>query len=342
MSPAYTLGVAIEVPSFQISLRPLTPADASACVALDRAAFPELPADPVRFAAAQAVAGADPAYLAVVAEVEDQVVGYGQAELGPIFGDRAFELYGIVAPVHQGRGVGGIIYDALSRHAEAQGAVRLHVQVRSDMADALAFLTRRGFGEAWQGLRMSLDLSAWDPAPWLSRLLRDDGIVIASVAQLAAVPDWPHRLWALEEAIEAQVPQPPGGVHTPSPFDDWATGTIGDEAAGGLVRDGSFVAVTADGDWVALAATRRGEEPGVLEGMLTGVAAAWQRRGLGMAVKVAATHWAKAAGWERLNVGTAGVNAGMRAINDALGFKPMPGWSRWMKPVAGAGVSAPR
>ncbi|MBK8541975.1 MAG: hypothetical protein IPL60_18555 [Ardenticatenia bacterium] len=76
--------------------------------------------------------------------------------------------------------------------------------------------------------------------------------------------------------------------------------------------------------------------------MLTGVAAAWQRRGLGMAVKVAATHWAKAAGWERLNVGTAGVNAGMRAINDALGFKPMPGWSRWMKPVAGPGVSAPR
>lgn len=93
---------------------------------------------------------------------------------------------------------------------------------------------------------------------------------------------------------------------------------------------------------MALAAARRGEEPGVLEGMLTGVDAAWHRRGLGTAVKVAATAWAKAAGWERLNVGTAGVNAGMRAINDALGFKPMPGWSRWTKPLAGLGASSPR
>ena len=157
-----------------------------------------------------------------------------------------------------------------------------------------------------------------------------------------------HHTWQIDGkeqitlANGSQVPRPPGSVHTHRPCDDWATATIGDEAAGGLVRDGSFVAVTADGEWVALAAARRGEEPGVLEGMLTGVAAAWQRRGLGTAVKVAAAHWAKAAGWERLYVGTAGVNTGMRAINDALGFKPMPGWSRWMKPVASAGASAPR
>lgn len=189
---------------------------------------------------------------------------------------------------------------------------------------------------------MSLDLGSWDPAPWLGRLLRYDGIVITSVAQLAADPEWSQRLWALEEAIEAQVPRPVGSVHAPRPFETWATETIGAEEAGGLVRDGSFVAVTAEGEWVALAAARRGEEPGVLEGMLTGVASAWHRRGLGTAVKVAATAWAKAAGWECLNVGTAGVNAGMRAINDALGFKPMPGWSRWTKPLARAGASAPR
>lgn len=324
-----------------LTLRPLTPADAPAWVALDRATFPELPADPVRFAAAHAESSADPAYVAVVAELGGEVVGFGQAELGPVFGDRAFELYGIVDPAHQRRGVGSAIYDAVSRHAEAQGAHILHVQVRSDMADALSFLSRRGFGEVWQGLRMALDLNGWDPAPWLDRLTRDDGIVIMSVAQLAAVPDWSRRLWALEESIEAQVPSPPGHTHTPRTFEAWATETIGDEAAGGLVRDGSFVAVTTDGEWVALAAARRGEEPGVLEGMLTGVDAAWHRRGLGTAVKVAATAWAKAAGWERLNVGTAGVNAGMRAINDALGFKPMPGWSRWTKPLAGAGASTP-
>jgi hypothetical protein len=29
--------------------------------------------------------------------------------------------------------------------------------------------------------------------------------------------------------------------------------------------------------------------------------------------------------------------AGMRAINDALGFTPEPGWSRWVKAVASGG-----
>lgn len=51
-------------------------------------------------------------------------------------------------------------------------------------------------------------------------------------------------------------------------------------------------------------------------------------------MKVASIAWAKAAGWARIEVGTAEVNAGMRAINDALGFAPEPGWSRWKKAVA--------
>lgn len=326
------------LPAAAPAIRPLVPADALACVALDRAAFPNLPADPERFAAEHAADSADPAYIAVVAEVAGAVVGYGQAWPEPSLGQCAFELYGIVDPRFRRRGTGGALYDVVRRHAEANGAASLHVQARSDQAGALALLRRETFQEVWTGVRMALDLGSWDPAPWLGRLTRDDGIALRSLAELlgpAGAPDGPQRLYALVRAVEAQVPSYCADACVPSDFERWAADTLVDEASGGLVRNGTFIAETLAGDLVALAFIRRGEEPGVLDGMLTGVDAAWQRRGLGTAVKVASTAWAKAAGWARLEVGTAEVNAGMRAINDALGFTPQPGWSRWESTVGG-------
>lgn len=74
-----------------------------------------------------------------------------------------------------------------------------------------------------------------------------------------------------------------GDACTPTEFERWASHALADENAGGLVRAGSFIAVTPAGEWVALAFVRRGEEPGVLDGILTGVDAAWHRRGLGTA-----------------------------------------------------------
>ncbi|NHA68399.1 ribosomal protein S18-alanine N-acetyltransferase [Phycicoccus sp. CMS6Z-2] len=80
----------------------------------------------------------------LVLTVGDEVAGYAGLDDG---GDVADVMTVAVAPEHRGRGLGGVLLDALEDEAGARGAEHLMLEVRADNTAALALYTRRGFAE---------------------------------------------------------------------------------------------------------------------------------------------------------------------------------------------------
>ena len=86
---------------------------------------------------------ADDRHQFLVAEVEDQVVGFSESEITAE--DVAMLLWLHVDPAYRGREIGSTLFETTRDHLERQGAGRLHGRVLADNADGNAFYTEKGF-----------------------------------------------------------------------------------------------------------------------------------------------------------------------------------------------------
>jgi GNAT superfamily N-acetyltransferase len=96
-------------------------------------------------------------------------------------------------------------------------------------------------------------------------------------------------------------------------LEDW----LRDEAT---LPEGSFVAL-ADGEIVGYSGVCRHDDDGVAEDGLTVVRRDWRRRGLALALKSRELEWAAANSFREVITWTQQRNAGMRALNEALGYE---------------------
>ena len=88
--------------------------------------------------------------------------------------------------------------------------------------------------------------------------------------------------------------------------------------------DAVFVAVDG-GDVVAYAALLSyAQQPGDAIHEITAVLPEHRRRGLARALKAVEIAWAKEAGLERLRAHNDSTNLPIRALNDELGYRPLP------------------
>jgi GNAT superfamily N-acetyltransferase len=284
--------------------------DALAAVGLRDRCFPPqvTPAESVRRGLER-----DPESYHVLAERDGQVVGSGEC----------FRLTGVAIP---GLLVGGAyvlreerchgLGDRLLRLA-ADRALEREAQVfggmlRGDDAESVSWLEHRGFREYDRIRRAALDVAsctAGPPSP-------PDGVTLLTLADR---PDLERAMYEVE--CDARVDIPSNAPMAAQSYEDWRAGTI---ERPGVTPDSIFLAVA--GDEVAGFATLAKEvgRPGVGLHVMTGVARSWRGKGVAGAIKRWQVEWAREHGITTLETDNNDLNLPMRAVNAALGYRPLP------------------
>jgi hypothetical protein len=117
-----------------------------------------------------------------------------------------------VLAAHRKRGVGTILYEALSAWASERGALELEASVAENDTESLAFAQHRDFVEERREVRLVLRLAAISP----SQVTPPDGIEIVTWAQR---PELARGMYAVD--IEARPDIPGFDDVTAEPFEEW-------------------------------------------------------------------------------------------------------------------------
>lgn len=298
-------------------MRPIVAADVAQWVELHNEVDPQLPVT---------VGGVrserEATMLRVLAWLDGATAGYGQVlEQGDMRGGEvAVADFGVPVRV-RGRGIGTALYAAVSDHARDLGKPVLQCDLWEDELDGLDFLRKRGFVEVERFSRVRLSL---DDAPTDS-VAPPSGIEILPAE---SVPDRAGGMYVV--ACEAYADMPSTDPIRVA-YDDFRGWEVERDSLRG---DLSFVAV-AGGEIVGFGTVSVPGEDGK-EGWhsLTAVARAWRRRGIARALKRAEIAAAKQAGLEGLTTFSELRNTGMRALNERLGYRPLPSQLRLRGPLA--------
>jgi len=247
-----------------------------------------------------------------VAELDGEIVGSAYAGFEwavPTRGKGRFWLG--VHPERRSLGLGRALYDRVAGYLREHGAWRLRTWVDGDPAGT-RFLERRGFARRGFDVVSVLELDSELPEPGVQ------------VVPLGEVRDRVTDLFAICAAGEIDMPG--DEPETELSIENWAQDDFG---APDLSDDGSFVALEA-GRPVSLAFLTVDPGRKVAYNLMTATLPEFRRRGLGLAVKAAAARWAAANGFERIVTENESGNAGMRAINDRLGYRPLYEQTSWV------------
>ena len=250
---------------------------------------------------------------------EDAGETVGVATVGQILSYRPdFERWWVTVLVRKSfrrQGIGSALLVAGSRTARSVGKTGLQTSVSERHADGLAFLQHRGFVEFDRYRMVELDLASM-PKPAIDQPAGIEITTLAArpnlvtdvhgVAELA-FPDIPHadeamQAGSLEEFRKRDVDRP------------------------GIPPDAFYVALDAGtGEVIGYASLMRiPGRPDAAWHDMTAVAPAHRGRGIAKALKRATIAWAIDAGMRVLETGNDVENAPMRAVNAALGYRPIP------------------
>jgi mycothiol synthase len=224
--------------------------------------------------------------------------GGGTAFVGPSsVAGSAFAMVR-VHPESRLRGVGSSLLAMVRERAREIGRESMWGRVRD--SESLGFVHRRGFEKVTQEVNVLRELEPGDGevAPGISEL-RDEHL--REVYELC-----------VETIPEIHVPLPGEAP----PYDEWLEKERHQASVG-------FVALD-DGSVVGYARLYETGLPHRLEHGLTAVRRSHRRRGLATALKQAQIRWAADLGYRELVSDMVEGNAPMRAVNERLGYRPLP------------------
>ena len=252
-----------------------------------------------------------------VAEVDGAIVGSAYAGFEwsvPTPGKGRFWVG--VLPGWRGHGIGGALYDHVVDYLRTRGAWRTRTSEHGDPGSK-RFLEPRGFTPS-DAVRVSaLELAAATlPEPRLR-----DGF---RLVPLAAAHDRERDLHAICAAGEIDMPG--DEPETELSFEDWLKDDYGSPD---LTPEGSYVALAGERA-VALAFLTVDPARRLAYNLMTATLPGFRRNGLALAVKVASARWAAANGYERIVTENDADNAGMLALNERLGYRPLHERRRWV------------
>jgi GNAT superfamily N-acetyltransferase len=261
------------------------------------------------------------------AEADGRVVGRAEAAHNRwMFHPRKYELRLEVDAAHRRRGVGGALLARVLDELRAREALVLRAVVTEDDAEAVTFLTRRGFGEVWRQIPSELELAGFDGAPFAARAARAGGAITTLAQEMAADRGVLRELYELYAFCNRG--QPELDPLTPQPFEEFVAGQVeGPQAmpeAWFLARDPLRVP-EGGGVLVGMSSLERlPNRPDTLEPGYTAVHPDHRRRGIALALKLRAIEHARSLGYRALATHSNAINTGMLALNSALGFRPGP------------------
>jgi GNAT superfamily N-acetyltransferase len=289
-------------------IRPAQPDDAAAVVALRAIVHPYL----VRGVESTRKMITDPppvdGWIALVAEVDGQVVGWTSAEPNTSTSVQGFGDVNTlhVHPDHRRRGIGTALLTAATDHLRPLGVRRVRTMATPD---SLPFASRHGFTPSREVRYSALDLN---PPPALPE--PPAGVRLRPIAELD-----PHLLY---EADVASAVDEPGDVPVDAvTFESWRY-DVWDNL--GLDKFAS-TAAEVDGDVAAFSLVKRDGER--MWSDYTCSVPAYRGRGLARLAKMAALHQAAANGVRIAYTSNDESNAPMLAINARLGYRPVA--SQW-------------
>ena len=252
-----------------------------------------------------------------VAVADDQIAGYAQAGFEwsvPTPGKGRFWI-GVLPELHS-RGIGGELYAHVTEYLRSRGAWRLRTWVDDDPAGA-RFLEARGFETGDVDKVSELDLrDAALPEPAVRGGFR--------LASLGEVRDRVEGLFAI--CAVGELDMPGDEPETELELEDWKQ----DDFAPAALSDACSAVALAGERPVSLAFLSVDPERRMAYNRMTATLPEYRRRGLALAVKLAAARWAAAGGFERIVTKNDASNAGMLAINERLGYRPLYDQVGWV------------
>jgi mycothiol synthase len=203
-----------------------------------------------------------------------------------------------VHPDVRGRGIGSALLEAVRTETRTLGRDSVWGRVRDSAS--LTFAANRGFAELTREVVV------------LREVQPGDGEIAAGVAELCDE----HLPGAYEVSVEC-IPE----IHGPlpgeaPPYDEWLERELHQSAV-------AFAALE-DGAVIGYARLHETGLPHRLEHGLTAVRRSHRRRGLATALKRAQIRWAADHGYRELVSDMVEGNAAMRAVNERLGYRPLP------------------
>jgi len=274
----------------------------------------------------------------VILEVDGVPVGsssFGESSWTPIPGK--FWIYVQVHPDHRRSGYGKAIYDHVAGVLSEKEPTIFDSWTREDKADAVSFLTKRGYEQVMRGQNSRLTLAEFDASKFADVVerVRESGVRIVPLAELKeSDPDWRKKLWELDWLLSLDVPE----VDEPKKreFEVYCRQTFEKPS---FFPEGFFVALDGD-EYVGVSMLELNlADPTKLQTDLTGVIRSHRRKGIATALKVHALTKAQTTEAEYLDTDNEEKNP-MYTLNVKLGFKPTPGWVHMRKTMAAAGASA--
>jgi mycothiol synthase len=201
------------------------------------------------------------------------------------------------------RGIGSALLAASRAHARTLDYESMWGRVREGDEASLGFVSSHGFAEVTRDVEVLLRVRAGDGAV-------ASGIVELTDAHLRGAHDV-----AAECLPEMALPQ---RAEAP-PFEQWVEGEQRRSAVGFVALDDDAVVGYARLHLVPALPDR-------LENGLTAVRKSHRRRGIATALKRAQIAWAAEHGYREIVTSMVDGNAAMRAVNERLGYEPLPAW----------------
>jgi RimJ/RimL family protein N-acetyltransferase len=193
----------------------------------------------------------------------------------------------------------------------------------------LDFYQSQGFSEYERFWESVLELATFNPEPFEPYLERvhSQGIEIRSLSELPNDESFQRRVYELITTLKWDIPR--SGPYQPRSFEEWQKQRWHNPAS---LREGTFLAIK-DEQLLGITQLSRTNDAEVLQTGLTGVLAAWRRRGTAQALKLCATRFAVENGFRFVRTGNLTNNRPILALNEAMGFVKEPVWFKLQKEV---------
>jgi len=263
-------------------------------------------------------------------EENGRVVAAGNYNQSPwMYHPRKFEVWVMVHPDFQRRGIGGRLFERILEDVMAFDPIKLSSWTCPEkVPQSVGFLESRGFKSGMKVWDSKLTLDDWDPAPFAEAVTRveEQGIRLVDMVTLRGMfGDWDRRIYEMEQEVWKDIPLP--DPHTDPGFEWYRRHVL---ESPNLYPEASWFAV--DGDRpVGLSALWKQKAGHHLATGLTGVSRSHRKRGIAMALKVKALSYAKSKDHPWVMTDNEENNVGMIGINKRLGFRDYPSWRGYEK-----------
>jgi GNAT superfamily N-acetyltransferase len=263
-------------------------------------------------------------FLGLVAEHENEIVGWAEAELEwHTSAEGAAEVWILVHPEHRKRGIGSGLVAAIDDHLAQIGAKHAETFTREG-SEGQAFAEQRGYKFDRREIFSAIDPRTVNRDE-LDALESEKAAEGFRVAPLAELRERPEEFHALDAAVTADVPG--AFSYDDLRYDEWLV-----EYFGAPDRDWEGSRLVFAGDRpVAMTLLNVDPELRRADNDITGTLPEFRGRGLARLAKLSSLVWAAEHGIEEVATGNDASNVGMLAVNRRLGYKQRAVWVALIK-----------